>query len=275
MNFESTESERAAMHGLWRSTPLCLVVAISTTGCQLLKQCAREDCNEIHVKAPPQKVVVNVPREEACEPIPRAKTEDAPSRPQSAPSQPQSDQRSMPMSAPMSAPMAAPMAAPGYAAVPTLPGGLALGLSFDWIRISIPIPRLRTMEMPPEPSMSFVAMGGAAAAPVMPAMPMGYMQQQGGQQACYTPEQITEAVAMLRRQQGGNSNGGGSSNTSMEAELAKRERELEDKAKRLDDAAKKLDGLLNKVKETPPNSTGEGAEKSADKSAAKERGGWR
>ena len=252
---ESMESERAAMHGRWRSTPLCILLVLASSGCHLtLKQCARDDrnCNEIHVKAPPQKVVVDLPRDEPCEPAPKPKP-DQPSKPQSTPSQPQADQPSMPMGAPMSAPMGAPMAAP-YAAIPSLPGGLALGLSFDWIRISIPIPRLRTVELPPEPSTAYVAMGGASVA--SPIVPAGYMQQQP---QCYSPEQIAEAAAILRRQQGGS----GSSTSAVEAELAKRERELEDKAKRLDDAAKKLDSLLNSAKG------------SADNSASNDRGGWR
>jgi hypothetical protein len=258
MNFDETmESERAAMHGRWRSTPLCILVAFAAAGChQSLKHSQRNDCNEIHVKAPPQKVVVDLPREEPCDSIPKAKC-DEPSKPQSAPPAP-----SNPQAMPMSAPMAAPMAAP-YAAIPSLPGGLALGLSFDWIRISIPIPRLRTVELPPEPSTAFVAMGGASVA--SPIVPAGYMPHQ--QPPCYTPEQIAEAAAvMMRRQQGA----GGGASSAVEAELAKREKELEDKAKRLDDAAKKLDSLLNQAKGSASDAPG-----GADKSAAKDRGGWR
>lgn len=108
--------------------------------------------------------------------------------------------------------MASAGAPAGYAAIPTLPMNTALTLTFDVIRIPIPIPRLRTIDVPPEAKLTYVQVGaapavGAVAAPMAVAQQPTYVQQTAAVQAaggeeCIRPEHIAAAAAILRSQSG-------------------------------------------------------------------------
>ena len=224
-----------------------------------------EPGREIHVNAPPQKVVVNLPAgDEKCAPgappCEKPKEPSAPAKAQGEPEPEKAKAQGAPQQAQPqqfqpagAAAMAGGMQLPPYAAIPTLRGGVALSLSCDWIHIPIPIPRLRTVEAPPETSTAYVGMGASAmgampyAAPAMMAPPQYQMAQMEAaqQQQCYTPEQIAAAMALIRRQQGASGAGAAAAASSgYEAELKKREKELEEKAERLQKATDKLDKLL-------------------------------
>jgi len=199
---------------------------LSLTGCQVfdtgLKKACGGDCGqEIHVRAPAQKVVVHRDGSQAAEgscadeKCPPCETK-APCAPVRAAAPPVA-QPMMAMGQPapqMMAPMGAGAPTAGYAAIPTVPMNTALTFTFDWIRIPIPIPRLRTVDVPPETKLSFVQVGAAPAVGAMAAPPMiqqaGFVQpaampvQAVGVEAqsdvCIRPEHVAAAAAIVRAQ---------------------------------------------------------------------------
>jgi hypothetical protein len=207
-------------------TNLCIAFLTSAVGCQVChpafkNACAPDACGpEIHVRAPAQKVVVHrddcPPPEAPCveeKPAP-VETKAAPTPPQTtaAPSPSPSagnpaPQQMMVMGQPTQQQM---MAQAGYAAIPTLPTKTALTITCDIIRIPIPIPRLRTVEIPPETKLSYVQIGGggaigAVAAPMPVAQQAAFVQPVGvqavgAQGECIRPEHLAAAAAIVRAQ---------------------------------------------------------------------------
>jgi len=245
---------------------------LNAVGCQvcspeLKRACAQDNCGqEIHVRAPAQKVVVHrddcPPPEGSCQKPAAVEAKGAPA-PVEAQGQPSQRQPS-PMAAmgQPGAPMmaqgyAAPTAASGFAAVPTLPTGTALTLSFDIIRIPIPIPRLRTVDVPPESRLSWVQIPAAqgVAAPMAvataPIAPAGYVQQAEAQE-CITPQQIAAAAAIMRARaasQGTSGQAATASTASDDERLDKAQRDLEKANQAIDKLEKMLD---QKLKAAPP-----------------------
>jgi hypothetical protein len=259
---------------------VCAVVLPYLAGCQvcnpsLKKSCADSCGPEYHVNAPAQKVVVQRERapEAPCAEEARAPRETPPEA--RAPS-PQRQPANLPQQQPAMAPQgyaAAPQPpgaaqmpiAPligGLAAIPSLPTNMAFTLSFDVIKIPIPIPRLRTVEVPPETRLSYVQLGGANAAiasPMMPAAvaPAGYVQQ-AAEQECIRPEQLAAAIALLRSQRqepsGPTTNGSSPSPAAVskaEEELNKRAKQLDDIERKLEEATKRLEAKQKGAAATP------------------------
>lgn len=154
---------------------------VLTSGCHTLhsnQECAPcDESKEIHVKAPPQKIIVDLPAEESCPATSEDSSADAqgkpssPAKAQGGPSTPQSSPTASPMASPMAAPMAmtptqaASVAADlgqGFAAIPTIRPRTFLALDVDFIHIPIPIPRLLIQEGPPKVKMSYVQMNQAS-----------------------------------------------------------------------------------------------------------------
>ena len=222
------------------------------TGCQIcvpsLKKPCVEPCGpEYHVKAPPQKVIVQreTPEAPCAEQAPAPKKE-APA-PQQQPANAPQQQPAMAPQQPAMAPRAAqmglgPLIGGGLVAIPALQSNVAFTLSFDWIKIPIPIPRLRTVEVPPETRLSYVQMGGASAAVAAPVMPAaaGVAPQE-----CIHPDQLAAAIQLIKQRQegGGATNGSGPS----PAAISKAEEELNKRAKQLDDIERKLEEATRKL----------------------------
>ena len=200
-------------------TTLCIAFLTSAVGCQschpaFKNACAQDACGpEIHVRAPAQKVVVHrddcPPPEAPCveeKPAP-VETKAAPA-PQPTTAAPNPAPQQMMVGQPTQQQV---MAQAGYAAIPSLPTSTALTITCDIIRIPIPIPRLRTVEIPPETKLSYVHIGGgsavgAVAAPMPVAQQAAFVQQApvqavgAGVNECIRPEHLAAAAAIVRAQ---------------------------------------------------------------------------
>jgi hypothetical protein len=155
--------------------------------------------------------------------------------------------------------MMAQGAAPaGFAAIPTLPTNTAITLTFDIIKIPIPIPRIRTVDVPPETRLSFVQLGasaslGAVAAPpvapmaVAPVSHAAFVQPAAveAQAECIRPEHIAAAAALVRAQAAqGASQGASATTAATDERLERASRELEKANQAIDKLEKALDSKL-------------------------------
>jgi hypothetical protein len=210
------------MDGILRMS-LCAALLLSAVGCQachpLFKRACDDACGpEIHVKAPPQKVVVHrddCKPEAPCEEEKCAPEVKAPPKQQPEAGQPR---------------VGAPA---GYAAVPVLPTSTAFTLTFDVIKIPIPIPRIRTIDVPPETKLSFIQAPavGAMVAPVAAAPTAGAAE-------CIRPEELAAAVALLRAQNNAAQSAGAAPATASTAAPDPRLKLVEELEKRCDELEK-------------------------------------
>jgi hypothetical protein len=246
------------------------------TGCQLnhqlKKACEQDACGpqEYHIKAPPQKIVIHrddgAPPEAPCaddKPTPSpveaqgrptpVEAQGGPGQRQPTPMQAMGQQAAPGMFAQQG--FAAPTAASGFAMVPTLPTGTALTLTFDVIRIPIPIPRLRTVDVPPESRISYVQIPAGAATAVAPmavapiAQAAAFAPQAMEPQQCITPQQVAAAAALVQArmaaQAGSTGVGSSSVGAASQSDIERVERQLqqlEALERKLDEAAAKQSG---------------------------------